>query len=88
MKTYNCPKCDEEHTLDENQVRVTCLECQSELWLEADGEFRDGHWRDLSRLVRYETDGMLGLKGDQVLKCPMAFGPKVPIDIVRNDDLP
>lgn len=56
MRTYYCPFCDEEHIFDEHQVRVTCLGCQRELWLEADGEFRDGMWRDLSKLICYEQE--------------------------------
>ena len=54
MMTYECPKRGEERTLDEHQPSVMCKECQSALWLDADGEFRDGLWRDLSKLVCYE----------------------------------
>jgi hypothetical protein len=60
MATYECPSCGEEITLDEHQVNVTCLECQLDLWLEADGEFRDGAWRDLSYLVSYNTNQQEG----------------------------
>jgi hypothetical protein len=28
----------------------------------------------------------VGLKGDEVLKCPMTFGPKIPMQIMSNDD--
>src|SRR5262245_23646491 len=56
MQTLNCPYCDEEHTLDEHQVCVFCNGRDRELWLEADGEFRDVLWRDKSRLICYESD--------------------------------
>ena len=54
MTTLNCPCCDEEHTLDEHQVTVMCEGCQHQLWLEVDGDFRDGLWHNKSRLTCYE----------------------------------
>ena len=39
--------------MDEHQLKVFCRGCERELWLEADGEFLNGLWRNKSRLIFY-----------------------------------
>jgi hypothetical protein len=52
--------------------------------------------RDIEGQIEYEWDyglaveafrDFIGLKGNEVLESPMAFGPKVPMQIVSNDNL-
>jgi hypothetical protein len=51
--TYSkfCPECDENIEIPDFAIQVICPECQNEWYIDADGEFVDGMWRDRTTLV-------------------------------------
>ena len=57
-RDYECPVCDEwiSVTLDSENIDTNdlkCPWCKTRLRLDADAEFENGSWRDLSKLVTF-----------------------------------
>ncbi len=56
MNEIECPECGEWLEVGENAIQVTCLDCQRTWNIDRDGEFRDGSWRDLTKLYPVESE--------------------------------
>lgn len=51
-REIECPDCGEWLTYGENQVSVTCPDCQIQWNIDADAEFVNGSWHDLTHLYK------------------------------------
>lgn len=49
--SYECPECGEWLEIKEGVQTLDCTCCGEPLEFDADAEFRDGMWHDLSKLV-------------------------------------
>jgi phage FluMu protein Com len=55
MNTFECLECGEAIKTADNQTRVHCPRCNTYFQVNYDAEFVNGIWRNLSSLIKLNT---------------------------------
>jgi DNA-directed RNA polymerase subunit RPC12/RpoP len=58
-KLYDCPQCGAEVEFTPEDGLKFCRDCGALLELDADAEFIDGMWRDLSKVIVHKQEAEL-----------------------------